>query len=355
MNDLFRNIRSIIENEIRRGTERFVIYPFSDLGHMVKEILEWDYGKNPIVVDSLLSQYNKNIISVDDLQAKDLQSSVILLSVGNPNGTPYFRELVKDIDVPCLDVRESLNTFFYPSKESYFKEVKRLLQVMSVVGGHEFIRIGRMHDGGYIMLNDFADITKVYSFGISNDVSWEKDMASRGIFCHMYDHTIDKLPEDNHLFSWKKRGIAGQDVPAKSLYSLETLMRENGDIENKNLILKMDVEGAEWKCLTNTSSTILDNFVQMVFEFHDVTNPSNEYVLPVFNKLNITHVPVWLHGNNNQPAEMAGGITFAPAMEVLYLNKRCYQFCQECESFPWVIDMPNNTNYPEVILGDFSK
>ena len=54
------------------------------------------------------------------------------------------------------------------------------------------IKYGK-HDGGYILLDDFHEGSIAYSFGISTDVTWDKEMASRGYDVFMYDHTIDKL------------------------------------------------------------------------------------------------------------------------------------------------------------------
>ena len=61
------------------------------------------------------------------------------------------------------------------------------------VGGFDLVRTGKHYDGGYIMLDDFHAGDIAYSFGICDDVSWDKDMASRGYDIFMYDHTIDMI------------------------------------------------------------------------------------------------------------------------------------------------------------------
>lgn len=353
MDSLWRNIRSIVEDEIRGETECFIIYPFSDVGHLVKEILELDYGKKPIIVDDILSKYNENIITTEMLKKLNPRNSVVLLSVGNPIGVPFFTETIERIGIRCCDVREPRYVLNCPEKGDRFKKLKKLWNVKSVRGGQKFIRVGRNNDGGYIMYEDFSRIKTAYSFGINKDVSWEKSMAGYGIKCYMYDHTINELPEENELFSWQKKGIGGIDEPEKLLFSLETLLKENGDLNNKELILKMDVEGAEWDFLKNTSSELLDNFMQIVFELHRVTLLSEEYIIPMIEKLSMTHTPVWLHANNFAKGEKAAGITLSPSMEVLYLSNRCYEFGEGAVRFPWILDMPNNPKIPEIILGEF--
>ena len=55
-----------------------------------------------------------------------------------------------------------------------------LLSSMEVLGYNK-IRIGRKQDGGYIFLNDFKNIKIAYSFGISNEISFEKELADKNI------------------------------------------------------------------------------------------------------------------------------------------------------------------------------
>lgn len=56
------------------------------------------------------------------------------------------------------------------------------------------IRLGRNFDGGYVMADCFDDVEAAYSLGINDDVSWDFDIAMRGIDVYQYDHTIDALP-----------------------------------------------------------------------------------------------------------------------------------------------------------------
>ena len=349
MNHLFRNIRNIIEDEIKLGAKNFIIYPFSDVGHLVKEILEMDYGKSPMVVDNLLAKYNSNIFTTDVFGRME-PDSVVLLSVGNLVGLPYFTGILDSVGVRYRNVHETLRTLYMPDKEEWFRELDQLLRVRKVSGRYKFLRIGRDNDGGYILLDDFYDVQGVYSFGISGDVSFEKDMAKRGIACFMYDHTIDRLPEENRFFHWQQKGIADSDKPEKKLFTLETLMRGNGNLGDRDLILKMDVEGAEWEFLEHTSSELLTCFRQIVFELHGVTNTENDKVMLMLRKLKGTHTPVWLHANNYCPAEVAGDFVFASSMEVLYLNNSCYEFAEGDVKFPWELDMPNNPEDQEIVL-----
>ena len=74
------------------------------------------------------------------------------------------------------------------------------------------------------MLNDFHKGGIAYSFGISNDVSWDKAMADCGYDVFMYDHTISALPEENDRFHWEKIGVASDKTEDPQLKSLEELI-----------------------------------------------------------------------------------------------------------------------------------
>jgi hypothetical protein len=69
-----------------------------------------------------------------------------------------------------------------------------------------YVRMGKKFDGGYVMLDSFnrQNVDAAYSFGIDNDVSWDLDMARRGIDVFMFDHTISKLPRDHTKFHFFK-------------------------------------------------------------------------------------------------------------------------------------------------------
>ena len=54
------------------------------------------------------------------------------------------------------------------------------------------IRLGRNFDGGYVLLDDFADVGAALSLGINDDASWDLDIAQRNIPVQQFDHTIDR-------------------------------------------------------------------------------------------------------------------------------------------------------------------
>jgi len=122
------------------------------------------------------------------------------------------------------------------------------------VAEYEKVRVGRPFDGGYVMMDAFDEVEAAYSFGINDDVSWDIDIANRDIKIYQYDHTIDSLPMDHPMFSWKKLGIA--PFSDGNMISISDIIRKNGHKDSKNLLLKCDIECAEWEALRYTKKRI---------------------------------------------------------------------------------------------------
>lgn len=155
------------------------------------------------------------------------------------------------MNITLLDIKNHSEIELNTTPE-YYEHLRLLLTIKKVVGKN-FLRIGNPHDGGYILVDNFhtADAKIAYSFGIAEDVSWDSDMSRRGYDVFMYDPTIDARPQENDKFHFFKEGIGGEEDTEKSLNTLEHFMKVNGHNNKDNMILKMDVEGAEWDFFKN--------------------------------------------------------------------------------------------------------
>lgn len=137
----------------------------------------------------------------------------------------------------------------------------------------------------------------------------------------------------------------------KRLYSMKTILEKNGHEEQSDMILKMDVEGAEWDFLQETSSELLGKFLQITFELHDLTDEANaEKIIPALEKLRLTHDPVWIHANNNGIIEEAGGIRMPQFLEITYVNKEKYNLRDASYDCPIALDLPCDERFLEIQL-----
>ncbi|EEO27326.1 hypothetical protein [Oxalobacter paraformigenes] len=117
-------------------------------------------------------------------------------------------------------------------------------------------------------------------------------------------------------------------------------------------ILKMDIEQLEWDALINLDEKILNQFRQMVFEFHNLYNPRRySQICKVLEKLNKTHQCVHVHGNNYAPRRCSNTLVMPYALEVLYARKESYEFLPSQHFYPREFDMPCNPDADKTVLG----
>jgi len=240
------------------------------------------------------------------------------------------------------------------------KELKSLLSPKKVLG-FELIRVGKKNDGGYVMLNNdfFKSSPIAYSFGISNDTSWDQAIANLGKNIYMYDHTIDKLPTKNPKFNFFKIGLTGSLV-SPNLKTIEELLIINNHQDESNLLMKMDIEDCEWDVFNTVSSDILNQFSQIVLEFHNLSpfldNAKYNLVLDVLKKINLTHQSVHIHANTDiSVPHIMLDIVLPELLEVTFVRKKDINFnLQENDQlYPLDIDESTFQNNPDLFLGKF--
>ena len=211
------------------------------------------------------------------------------------------------------------------------------------------------------MLDDLNSGNYVaYSFGINDDVSWDSDMADRGFEIYMYDHTIESLPSDREAYHYFKQGIAGSPNPENSMDTLDNFILQNGHQDCNNMILKMDVEGCEWDVLMSIESSTLNQFDQIVLEFHNLISACDDETaqkkISVLKKLNETHKPIHLHGNNCGYSICIDDTLYPDVMEVTYVKKSKYCTCKDKDIlFPTVLDSPCDPLRQDLILGFWNR
>lgn len=237
--------------------------------------------------------------------------------------------------------------------EKAVEDFHRMFSVMDVAGpgDYSYCRLGQDYDGGYVMLDDLPGGI-AYSFGIADDVSWEKDMAGRGYDIYMYDHTIEGLPEEHPRFHWFKKGIEGEPTKDPLLETLPDLMKANGHEKEMGMILKIDVEGAEWDVLANSSSSVLEQFDQILFEMHGMNRGKNRNLIrKAMDQLNKTHQLVYIHANNNGFGRLLDSLFIPDYLESTFVSRKKYTFRGTTRTFPTSLDMPCNEIWPDIALG----
>ncbi|MBR1421600.1 MAG: FkbM family methyltransferase [Selenomonadaceae bacterium] len=241
----------------------------------------------------------------------------------------------------------------------YFRTLVETLQIKRVKD-YRLARAGDDHDGGYILIDNLDSQGGIaYSFGIEREISWDHDMAECGYQIFMYDMTIDDLPYHRPEFHFFQEGIGRELDLSQRLDTLENFIERNGHQNQRNMILKMDVEGAEWDFLETVKSETLMKFDQIIFEFHNlVTDMDFERIgrrIAALRKLNQTHQVVHIHANNNCPAVIYEDDFYGDVIEVTYANRANYEFEDAEIILPNpTVDAPNIPEYPEIELGNWN-
>ena len=199
--------------------------------------------------------------------------------------------------------------------------------------GKNRILIGTKKNGCYVMLDDFKGIKIAYSIGINNIIHFDKTLAEKGIDIYMYDHTINKLPYENSKFHWKKIGIGGNNERTYNIQTLEEMMKENGHLKEKNMILKIDVEGAEWNSLNDVSEKILLQYKYILIEYHFRTKRIALFY-NILKKINKSHQSFYVHCSPFSHIIIFGNNRICSAIEVSYIIRKGYNFEKDDSIYP---------------------
>lgn len=280
----------------------------------------------------IIKQYNEKFESLY-IRLNNIENAV--KSVENLQRKTYMDILQKDFEK---------GGYFY----DYMKAVKAETAVHDA--NVDFIRTGKNNDGGYVMADSFRQVKTAYSLGICDDVSWDKDMAKRGIEVYMYDHTINSLSKTDAHFHFFKYGIGGKSEGV--FKALDDLIIENGHENDNNMLLKMDIEGSEWEVIESTKS--LSKFSQIVLELHGLCKAPDERIISCLKKLSETHSAVHIHANNCSDVCFFGDAMLPDALEITYLRRSDYEFSENTRFFPTSLDMKNDISKPEIILGKWN-
>lgn len=182
-------------------------------------------------------------------------------------------------------------------------ELKNLVNFLSPKKTkYDLLRIGGEKDGGYLLPNDLIGISRCLSPGSNKVWNFERDLLfSHGIPSVIMDRG-NNLPENvdsriQTIDSW----VSSDDLPGYT--SLNTWISTGLSFGTQDLMLQMDIEGAEYDAIFATSDSNLRRFRILVIEFHYTNKFTNselfkEYFYKVFEKLERNFTVLHFHPNN---------------------------------------------------------
>lgn len=183
-------------------------------------------------------------------------------------------------------------------------------------------RFGSDADGGYLICQNLIEaLGSAYSYGIGPNDDFGCEVSTRySVPVHQYDCFDPARPvclAGHNVFHNECIGSRREVVDSRIFDTLANHIASNGD-SGKRLIVKIDVEGAEWDSLMATPDEILGRIDQMPMELHGV---DDRRFLETVQKLKRTFYVVNLHFNNNACDPTAAPLP-AWAYQVLLVNKR---------------------------------
>ena len=206
--------------------------------------------------------------------------------------------------------------------------------------GKKLIRIGGLGDGGYLLPDDLIGISACFSPGVDITSSFEEELAERfNINSFMADFSVDKPPFENKLFHFDKKFLGNKND--EKFIRLEDWVKNNAN-DDSDLILQMDIEGAEYEVIIDTTKDVFKKFRIMVIEFHSLDMIFNKnafkMVEAVFDKLSIDFTVAHIHPNNSRPIINKNSIDIPELLEFTFFrNDRVVQ-SDETLSFPHALD-----------------
>lgn len=267
-----------------------------------------------------------------------------------------------DVSEPKYDIDEAtLYANFYGQaswKPSPHTVQNAIMSMLSKLRMHDTelgkVRVGNMGDGGYVIPDDLAGIKGVVSIGIGREVSFDKHFADIGVKVFQYDHTVQSPPIIHENFLFNKIGWGSQD--SNGFITLSTILENNG-LDEGDLILKFDVENAEWDALLDVQPDLLKRFRIITCELHYFNKLED---ISVFSKVNrvislltANHKVVHIHPNNCCGVALVAGVTLPKLIEFSFLRNDRASFYTSHESIPSSLDYPNVQSKPQIILTPF--
>ena len=217
------------------------------------------------------------------------------------------------------------------------------------------IRLGPHTDGGYIFVDDMTAEQAVVSYGISTEFGLEREFAYRDHEVFMFDHTIPGIDTQHPRMHFFREGVAGRSDKANSLYSIaDHLSRHN--VQGNRLILKMDVEGAEFDALIHLPNEIMSRFEQLVLELHSLDRLGESGYRAGFceliKKLNHQHTLFHVHANNFDGPDtfvFVGGLPVTRHIEISYVRSTSVTRRQSRTLYPTLLDFPNTAQRDKLL------
>jgi hypothetical protein len=210
------------------------------------------------------------------------------------------------------------------------------------------VRLGRPFDGGYVIPAGFASLVDgLLAFGVGDDLSFENEFCDQHPGRALaFDHIIQSVPYRRPKVEFVPKGVG-----PKASADLVTLNKVVLDGPFLRPMMKMDIEGAEWRVLATCSDRVFKRVPIMVFELHGMLANTPLQNL-VFTRLLEHYEPIHVHANNVGPALEVAGQLYPEWLEVTFVHKELVgDAAVDRGGYPTKHDYPNTSERDDMKLG----
>lgn len=278
--------------------------------------------------------------------------------------TPFVLAILRPVRPVLIKVFQSIQRWLKERdirRRSRVEEMSSPEQLEDFFGGLRaydpglpMIRLGGQGDGGYVVPDDLDGLAACISPGVSTVADFELALAERGVPSFMADASVEAAPAHHPLFDFEPTFVGTEDAPGWT--TLESWLRRKAP-DSGDMLLQMDIEGAEWPVLRGVGRATLLRFRIIVLELHDVHKvffrSGLDEVGQVLNKLLDDFEMVHLHANNNLQPVRRHGYEVPPVLEMTLLRKDRVRRRTPVDKLPHSLDVRNNAFVPELVLAPY--
>lgn len=232
--------------------------------------------------------------------------------------------------------------------------LRGMLELITPCGAPDspLIRVGAEHDGGYVMADDFRDVV-LLSMGVGWDDSWEAHALTLGAKkCLQFDHTIRRPPRRLSRTTHIRLAIA--ESASSCSIDLASILARDDIAPTDAFVVKMDIEGSEWRVLSSAPHEFLGRCRQLVVEFHEfrrVAEPEwADMAMNALRRIREFFVPIHIHANNAVNIERLGSLAIPDALEITFVSKHSVARLRRPGTIRSHLDRPSDPRIPEVSL-----
>lgn len=287
-----------------------------------------------------------------------MDSSPAGAAFGSPQGIDLQLSLSPDFFLRQEQAIARLLEFSPFDRPALESDLRAALQLMVPKPcARPLVRIGGDGDGAYLIPDHLEGIEACFSPGVADCTALEQELADRhGIRSYLCDASVsaESLQLDPELHVFAPLWLGTHD--GEQTQSLDAWVLGSAHGESRELLLQMDIEGAEYGALLACSDSVLERFRIVVLELHLLDHLEsarflNMVFLPVLQKLQRQFDCVHAHANNCCGVVELAGCSVPRVIELTFYRRSLNAPPLHPVQIPHPLDVVNVPGLPPILLG----